>query len=188
MLTPWTPQQKAAFCFLIWQSIVVPKVIELLLCMLSSTWGENIFTYSHHNWNLKHFISEDTKYSLIESNGTCSNLDGKIPAYCVSYTFHGSRESCEAYCTDQTSCVGYTYSGGQIKNCVLFVSDDKCSTGWSYIKSEGPVKTMNDLKPSGDERFAGFVCYGKTSGKCSCILINESNLIIINMISDLLHI
>ena len=104
---------------------------------------------------------------LIESEGVCHNSNGKYSSFCYLDTIE-SIEGCEAYCTHQTSCVGYHYgteiiNGKKIFHCALYISDDICPAEWEYKKNDGPVESMKDLKPYMLQE--GIACYGKTSGK-----------------------
>ena len=77
--------------------------------------------------------------------------------------------SCEAYCTNQPLCLGYTYQASS-GICVLFPkkptdgSVEICSPGFDSLNGKH-AETINDIVPSPmDFSTVGFNCYRKASG------------------------
>ena len=97
-------------------------------------------------------------YSLITNEGYCQHVDGGFPSYC--YSNSKSRiTSCETYCTNKTSCVGYEYSA---KHCNLFTTDNTCPSEFQFTLQTNTAETMNDLIAIS---YTGYVCYGRYPGK-----------------------
>ena len=130
------------------------------------------FSYFYHDLNLKRLLSEEDRYSLIESNGFCSASNNKWMKRCLRKKLE-SIERCAAYCTHQALCIGYAYKDfGYSTSCYLFWSADSddytCPIGWQRDKRRRQtVKSMKDMKayPGNGNWANGFVCYGKNSGK-----------------------
>ena len=105
-------------------------------------------------------LSNHLGYSLITSNGNCMHVNG-MSALTNCFQSGHSRSSCEAFCTSQTSCVGYMFGNYTPSRCWLFPSESRCPSGFHLYRLT-LATSKNDLvaKP-----FSGNVCYGKNSGK-----------------------
>ena len=105
-------------------------------------------------------------YSLITSDGTCTHVNGKFPTYCFSRHVP-SQSDCKAFCTSQSSCIGFFHSNKIVTNCYLIPSDTTCPSSFTLYKKDTQAASANDLvaKTTGTGSGQGYVCYVKTSGK-----------------------
>ena len=99
-------------------------------------------------------------YSLITNYGACNHVDGGHPSYCI-HTSISTISSCESYCTNQKSCVGYAHSA-KYEYCLLYVTDSTCPSGFNFDQTEKTAKTMNDLVA---QSYPRYVCYGRHPGE-----------------------
>ena len=111
---------------------------------------------------------------MIGKKGRCYHVDGGLPSSCTSLLMSGHSssinavDSCESYCTCQSSCIGWQYSTKYYArqnhhiHCVLFISDSTCPSGFSYSSGDNSAETKKDLvmvvDNNGDN---GWYCYGK---------------------------
>ena len=102
-------------------------------------------------------------YILITILGFCTHISGGIPSYCWNISIT-SIDVCESYCTNQKSCVGYSYQDTEYF-CQLFTSDSTCPSDFKFNSKSETAKTMKDLVASYSPSEYGYICYGKTSGK-----------------------
>ena len=106
-------------------------------------------------------------YSLITNKGYCRHVKGGgYPSFCLSQTT-STVTSCESYCTNQKSCVGYNYNAKSTE-CILFTNDSTCPSlffqDFRSSRETNTAKTMNDLRPVSHSNFDS-VCYGRYPGK-----------------------
>ena len=140
-------------------------------------WYDEIFLFYNLNlcWllilhiiQLQNFIFQATStYSLIARDGVCHHVDGGLPSNCRHESI-SSVSLCEEYCTNQTSCVGYTCGKGYNPRglyCYLFPSDSTCPIGFGFRPTSTTAKRMGDLIAKISGKMPGYVCYGKHSGK-----------------------
>ena len=117
-------------------------------------------------------------YSLITSTGYCKHVSGGFLSNCWNYSIT-SIDICESYCTNQKSCVGYDHSVLD-SHCELFTSDSTCPSDFKVNSGSETAKTMKDLVASYSASEYGYICYGKTSGKC---ILNSCTLDIVKFFS-----
>ena len=109
--------------------------------------------------NYYSFLSNLLGYSLMISNGYCRHTNGGSLTQCIN-TQVNSLGSCEAFCTSQTSCVGYTYRA-DFAYCWLIPSDSNCLSGFE-LQPSNVATSVNDLVGFASSEH---VCYGKNAGK-----------------------
>ena len=106
-------------------------------------------------------LQTGTTYSMITNDNLCVHIDGQVPDFCNGENI-SSIESMESYCTNQPSCVGYSYNAID-KLGHLYPSDETCPSGFTYYKLDSTVKTLDDLVAAPESYGLGWVgCYGKT--------------------------
>ena len=123
--------------------------------------------------NFKYFLIPG--YSLITNSGSCITTKTNWPKICQIYKVALIAE-CEAYCTNQQSCVGYNYRhpgpvSGQWEPgvCNLYPAESTCPTSFTspehdlYAGFGDPTGSVNDLRPGSNNPL--YECYGKTSGR-----------------------
>ena len=106
---------------------------------------------------------------MINPSGNCKTTEPYLPGVCQIENVASIAE-CEAYCTNQQSCVGYSYQHRTSLPgyCELFPTESTCPTSLTSPEHElsswleDLVSSVDDLIPKTDP---GFECYGKTSGR-----------------------
>ena len=104
---------------------------------------------------------------MITNSGSCKTTEPYLPGVCIIENVASIAE-CEAYCTNQQSCVGYAYQHGGIGICELYPTESTCPTSVTSPEHEimpalwDVVSSVDDLIPRPSP---GFECYGKTSGR-----------------------
>ena len=96
-------------------------------------------------------------YSLITSSGVCKHVNGKFLTNCFKSGFDQS--SCEAFCTSQTSCVGYMFGNYTPSRCWLFPSESRCPSDFDLYRLT-LATSKNDLVAKPFPGY-GYACYGK---------------------------
>ena len=122
--------------------------------------------------NFKYFLISG--YSLITNSGQCVTAESDWQGVCQIDKVALIAE-CEAYCTNQQSCVGYSYRPpGQVLGisqpgfCELYTSESTCLTALTSAEHVLHQEFL-DIAGSADDLIGGYVkwekCYGKISGK-----------------------
>ena len=102
---------------------------------------------------------------MITNSGVCTS-EPNWPGVC-NIEKVASIADCEAYCTNQQSCVGYSYQQ-LLGFCELYPTESTCPTALTSPEHEliswleDLVGSVDDLIPKNDP---GFECYGKISGR-----------------------
>ena len=112
---------------------------------------------------------------MITNSGQCVTAESDWPGTCQIDKVALIAE-CEAYCTNQQSCVGYSYRPpGQVLGipqpgfCELYPSESTCPTALTspehvlHQELLDLAGSADDLKPGYDNPL--WECYGKISGK-----------------------
>ena len=109
-------------------------------------------------------ISNDSQCTHIKTISDTSVT--QVPDFCDGQNI-SSIESMESYCTNQPSCVGYSYNAID-KLGIIYPSDETCPSGFTYYKLDITVKTLDDLVAMPEcpqcpgSPWLGWVgCYGK---------------------------
>ena len=123
--------------------------------------------------NSKYFLISG--YSLITNSGQCVTAESDWQGVCQIDKVALITE-CEAYCTNQQSCVGYSYQPPrQVSSfsmpgfCELYPNESICPTSLTSPEHVLHQELLNlagsvdDLIPSTVDPF--YECYGKTPGK-----------------------
>jgi len=130
-------------------------------------------------------------YSLVTSagkSGYCNHVKGSVeidevddestegfPSSCLLKSV-SSVESCESYCTSQSSCIGYTYHLGpnpeiatRLSDCHLFTSNSICPNGFEFFQRKYTIEKKEDLVVFPNQNPATkpneWVCYVKDTEK-----------------------
>ena len=91
------------------------------------------------------------------------HINGGDADWCWSETLNiSSIAIMESYCTNQMSCVGYSYNS-VVKTGMLHPSDDTCPSGFEFYEDEftESAKTMDDLVGQVVDEPGWVGCYGK---------------------------
>ena len=130
--------------------------------------------YLQHIFQNLNSLFPTSYFLLITDTGFCIHVDGGgWPSYCHSPSI-STTTSCESYCTNQKSCIGYTFALLHSKSfCNLYLNDSTCPSGFSVIALKNMAKTMYDLVAYS---YTGYVCYGRSPSKlilsiCQSILV-----------------
>ena len=107
------------------------------------------------------------------SSGFCRHINGGSLTQCIN-TQVNSLGSCEAFCTSQTSCVGYTYRA-DFAYCWLIPTDSNCLSGFE-LQPSNVATSVNDLVGFASSEH---VCYGKNAGKNLDLISNQIKVYIL---------
>ena len=105
-------------------------------------------------------------YALLSSRGDCSHTSGYSLTQCNNLNLP-SVASCEAYCSNQESCLAYLHFKRRNFQCRLIISDSTCPSGFKLYGNKDWIKTAKTIANMKcyKDRVKAAVCYGKISGK-----------------------
>jgi len=103
-------------------------------------------------------LTSTPEFSVITHRGWCKHVDGGFPSRCDYSSYNISTiDTCESYCKNQPSCVGYMYHPNY-KYCAFFPTDSTCPRGFNFAQKPHTAKTVKDLIA---EPKPGYLCYGR---------------------------
>ena len=113
-------------------------------------------------------------YSFNTSYGNCTLYDGGLSIRYRCYKdYHTSVlsvekkvESCEEYCTNKESCLGYIFLNDR---CHLYGREMTCPIGFRYYAGSKPPTSTRTVESKEDQEW---VCKGKHSSMRICSLDN----------------